>query len=286
MKISSILELLLLASVWGASYLFARIAAPVLGPVWLTELRVLLSGLTILLFSMRSNVVEEIRENLVPLFILGCINLAIPFVLFAIAALYLPAGFTAILNATAPLFGTIIAFLWLREKLTWSSFAGLIIGFAGVIVLVGWTSIPMTTSFVGSTMAGLLGALMYAIAAPYAKNKLSGVSSIAISTGSQLSAAVVLLPLIPFFLPTSSISTEVIGVVVALALFSTALAYILYFRLISNIGVSKTLTVTYLVPLFAIFWGAIVLDEPITRSMLFGCGLILSGTAIAISKST
>ena len=284
MKIFSILELLLLACVWGASYLFTRIAAPALGPVLLTELRVLLSGLTILLLSLRSNIVEEIRQNLVPLFVLGCINLAIPFILFAIAALYLPAGFTSILNATVPLFGTIIAFAWLKEKLTWSSLVGLIIGFAGVVVLVGWTSMPINISFVLSTSAGLLGAFMYAIAAPYAKNKLSDVSSMAISTGSQLGAAVVLLPFTPFFLPTSSISIEVIGVVAALALFSTALAYILYFRLINSVGVTKTLTVTYLVPLFAIFWGAIVLNEPITISMLIGCGLILSGTAIAISK--
>ena len=284
MKISSIIELLLLASVWGASYLFTRIAAPVLGPVWLTELRVLLSGLTILLLSLRLNIVQEMRKNLIPLFVLGCINLAIPFMLFAIAALYLPAGFTAVLNSTAPLFGTIIAFVWLKEKLTWSSFAGLIIGFIGVIVLVGLTSIPMTTSFVLSTAAGLSGAFMYAIAAPYAKDKLAGVSSMAIATGSQLSAAFVLLPLTPFFLPTSSISIEVIGVVAALALFSTALAYILYFRLIGNIGVSKTLTVTYLVPVFAMFSSAMFLNESITLSMLTGCALILSGTAIAIFK--
>ena len=282
MKISNILELLLLASLWGASFLFMRIAAPILGPVWLIELRVLLSGLTILLLSMRSNIVQDIRQNLFPLCILGCINLAIPFVLFAIAALYLPAGFSAILNATAPLFGSAIAFLWLKEKLTWSGSAGLIIGFAGVTILVGWTDIPITISFILSTVAGLLGALMYAIAAPLAKDKLSGVSSMAIAAGSQLSAALILLPLTPFFLPTASVSLEIIGVVVALALFSTALAYILYFRLITNIGVSKTLTVAYLVPLFAMFWGAVILEEPVTESMLVGCGLILSGTAIAI----
>ena len=262
MKIAHLLELLLLAAVWGASFLFMRIAAPVLGPVWLIELRVLLSGLTILLLSMRLNIVEEIRANLIPLFVLGCINLAIPFILFAIAALYLPAGFAAILNATAPLFGTIIAFLWLKEKLAWSGWMGLVIGFGGVTILVGWTDIPMTISFVYSTIAGLLGALMYAIAAPYAKAKLSGVSSMAIAVGSQLSAALVLLPLTPFFLPTAPVSFDVAGVVLALALFSTALAYILYFRLISNIGVSKTLTVAYLVPLFAMFWGQFFLENP------------------------
>ena len=285
MKISSILELLLLASVWGASFLFMRIAVPVLGPVWLIELRVLLSGLTILLLSIRLNIVREIRENFASLFILGCINLAIPFVLFAIAALYLPASFAAILNATAPLFGIIIAALWSNEKFIWRRFLGLGTGFCGVTILVGWTNIPWTISFISSTAAGLIGALMYAIAAPFAKDKLSGVSSMAIATGSQLSAAIVLFPLTPFFLPTAAVSWEVATVTIALALFSTALAYILYFRLIDRIGVSNTLTVAYLVPLFAMLWGAIFLHESITISMLLGCSLILGGTAISVTKS-
>ncbi len=283
MGIFNLLELLLLAAVWGASFLFVRIAAPVLGPVLLIELRVLLAGLALLLLSIRLNLLVEIRRQLMPLFVVGFINSAIPFLLFAFASLYLPAGFTAILNATAPLFGTIIAFLWLREKLTLSQFLGLIVGFAGVTILVGWTNMPVTQSFVWSTIAGLLAALMYAVAAPYTKQKLSGVSPIAIATGSQLSAAVVLLPITPFFLPTAFPSSKVISVVLALALFSTAFAYILYFRLISNIGAGKALTVAYLIPLFAMFWGAIVLNEPITMSMILGCSLILTGTAIAIN---
>jgi drug/metabolite transporter (DMT)-like permease len=282
MKFSDLLELLLLAAVWGASFLFMRVAAPILNPVWLIELRVLLAGLIMLLLSIRLNLLREIRQQLMPLFILGCINLVIPFLLFAFAALYLPAGFTSILNATAPLFGTIIAFFWLGEKLTLSQFLGLILGFAGVIILVGWTNMEINQSFIWSTIAGLLAALMYAIAASYAKQKLSQVSPIAISTGSQLSAAIVLLPFTPFVLPTASPSTKVILMVLALAWLSTALAYILYFRLISNIGAGKTLIVTYISPFFAMFFGAIILGEPITISMILGCCLILSGTAIAI----
>jgi drug/metabolite transporter (DMT)-like permease len=282
MKISDLLALLLLAAVWGASFLFMRIAAPILNPVWLIELRVLLAGLAMLLLSVRLNLLQEIRQQLIPLFILGCINLVIPFLLFAFAALYLPAGFTSILNATAPLFGTIIAFFWLGEKLTLSQFLGLILGFGGVTILVGWTNMEINQSFIWSTIAGLLAALMYAIAASYAKQKLSQVPPIAIATGSQLSAAIVLLPITPFVLPTAPPSTKVILMVLALAWLSTALAYILYFRLISNIGAGKTLIVTYISPFFAMFFGAIILGEPITISMILGCGLILTGTAIAI----
>ena len=284
MKISDLCELLLLAAVWGASFLFMRIAAPVIGPVLLIELRVLIAGLTLAMLSLRLNLLPEIRQQLVPLLVVGCLNSAIPFLLFAIASLYLPAGFSSILNATAPLFGTLIAGLWLRERLTLSQFIGLIIGFAGVTTLVGWTSIPIDLSFIFSVGAGLTASLLYAIAAPYTKQKLSAVSPITVATGSQLGATLILLPITPFFLPDALPSLKIVLITIALGILSTALAYIMYFRLIANIGVSKALTVAYLIPLFAMLWGALVLGEPITRSMIVGCSLILSGTAIAVSQ--
>ena len=282
MKISELLELLLLAAVWGASFLFMRIAAPALGPICLIELRVMIAGITLLLLAARLNLLAEIRQNWLSLGILGGMNSAIPFVLFAFAALYLPAGFSSILNAAAPLFGTLIAGLWLKEKLTLGQFIGLIVGFAGVAILVGWTTMPITPQFIVSVTAGLVGAFLYAVAAPYARKKLTRVNAIAVATGSQLSAAIILLPITPWFIPAALPSTTVIAVVIALGLFSTALAYVIYFHLIARIGASKTLTVTYLIPLFAMFWGALILGEPITSSMMLGCALILSGTAIAV----
>ncbi|MEY4520570.1 MAG: hypothetical protein RLZZ499_3170 [Cyanobacteriota bacterium] len=282
MKFSNLLELLLLAAVWGASFLFTRIAAPVLGPVLLIELRVLLAGVILLLVATRFNLIGEIRKNLIPLLVIGCINTAIPYLLFAFAALYLPAGFSSLLNAMTPLFGTLITGLWLREKLTLSQFIGLIVGFAGVTILVGWTELPVTNSFIWAVVAGLSAAFLYAVGASYAQKKLSGVNPIVVATGSLLSATICLLPITPWFLPNAFPSMTVIWITIALGLFSTALAYVMYFHLLSNIGVSKSLTVAYLVPLFAMFWGTLILDEPITQSMVFGCGLILSGTAIAI----
>ena len=286
MKISELLKLLLLAAVWGASFLFMRIAVPALGPILLIELRVMLAGMTLLLISARLNLMTEIRQNWLSLLIVGCINSAIPFLLFAYAALYLPAGFASILNAAAPLFGTLIAGVWLKEKLTVAQFIGLVIGFAGVTILVGWTKISVTLEFIWAVAAGLIGAFLYAVAAPYARNKLAGVNAIAVATGSQLSAALILLPVTPWFLPDTFPSPTVMAVVIALGLLSTALAYVIYFHLISSIGASKTLIVTYLIPLFAMFWGALILNEPITSSMILGCALILFGTAIALSQST
>ena len=280
MGIFDIAKLLLLGAVWGGSFLLTRIAVPVFSPIWLVEIRVLVAGLILLALLIRTNLAGELRRNSFNLLILGAINSTIPFVLFTFAALYLPAGFLAILNAVAPLLGTIIAWLWLKERFTFNCFVGLALGFAGVVVLVGLTSLPINLAFILAVGAGLLASLMYAIAAPYTQKKLAHVPPLAIATGSQLSAALVLLPLLPFSIPKAIPSVEIIGVVLALAVFSTAMAYVLYFSLIKNIGVTKTLTVTYLIPLFAMIWGWLVLGESITQSMIIGCSLILLGTAI------
>jgi drug/metabolite transporter (DMT)-like permease len=276
-----IAELLLLAALWGGSFLFMRIAAPVLGPVWLIEFRVLLAGLALLPILVRFNLWHEVRRNWIALLMVGCINSAIPFSLLAFASVSLPAGLTSILNATAPLFGTIVAFVWLKERLTITRIIGFILGFVGVMILIGWKAVELTPAFVMAVLAGLLAALTYAIAAPYIKQKLTGVPSLTVTAGSQLGAAILLIPALPFTIPQQSIAADIVLAVIALALLSTAFAYILYFRLIQNIGATNALTVTYLIPLFAMLWGSLFLGEAITTSMIFGCSLILLGTAIA-----
>lgn len=281
MKFSDICELLLLAALWGGSFLFMRIAAPVLGPVWLIEFRVLLAGLVLLPVLARLKLLGEIRRNLIPLFIVGCLNSAIPFLLLAFASVSLPAGFTSILSGTAPLFGTVVASVWLQEKLTPSRIVGFVLGFIGVVILVGWQAVETTPSVLIAITAALSAALMYAIAAPYIKQNLANVPSLVATTGSQLSAALIIIPLLPFTIPQQIPSVGVIISVLALALISTAFAYILFFRLIQTIGSTKALTVTYLVPIFAMLWGAIVLKEMVTSSIILGCGLVLLGTAIA-----
>ena len=281
MRILDIAELLLLAALWGGSFLFMRIAAPVLGPVWLIEFRVLLAGLVLLPNLARLDLLRQVRTHLMPLLVVGCINSAIPFLLLAFASVSLPAGFTSILNATAPLFGAIVAWLWLQEKFTLPRRLGFILGFTGVVILVGWKAIATTPNFLVAVSAGLLAALMYAISAPYIKQNLAGVPSLVVTTGSQLGAAFVLLPMLPFTVPQQTPSMAVAISVMALALLSTTLAYILYFRLIRKIGSTKALTVAYLIPLFAMLWGALVLQEAVTVSMILGCGLVLLGTAIA-----
>ena len=281
MKLSDVVDLFILAALWGGSFLFMRIAAPVIGPVWLIGLRVTIAGLTLLPLVMRQDLLGELRRHAKTLFIVGVLNSAIPFMLFAYAAVSLPAGFTAILNATAPLFGIVVATIWIKEKLTFGRTLGFILGFIGVVLLIGWQPFEATTQFYLAVGAGLFAALLYAFMAPYISQSLKGVPSLAVAAGTQLSAALFIAPALPFTMPDATWTLPVIGSVLGLAIFSTAFAYILYFRLIQNVGSSKALTVTYLIPVSAMIFGAIFLGESITVSMVIGCGLILVGTAVA-----
>lgn len=276
-----IAELLLLAALWGGSFLFMRVAAPELGPIWLIECRVLLAGLTLLPLLWKQGLWRQLRSHLRPLMVVGLLNSALPFSLLAFSSLSLPAGTTAILNGTVPFFGVGVAYVWLREPLTRSRVVGLLLGFTGVIVLVGLRGTVITADVVLAIATGLCAALMYAIAAPFIRLNLHGVPSLVIATGSQLSAAAFLLPLLPFTRPAVAPSSTAMLAVMGLAILSTSVAYVLYFRLIHNVGSTRALTVAYLIPLFAILWGALVLNEAITLSMITGGALILLGTAIA-----
>lgn len=288
MKLSDALALLLLAVLWGGSFLFIRVASPVLGPVWLIEIRVSLTVLLLLPLVLRLNLWREIQKHWLAMLLVGGLGSAAPFTLIAFAALSLPAGFTSILNATTPLFGAVVAAIWLKERLTLVQLFGLLLGFAGVVVLVGWKA-QVSPAFLMAVGAGLAASLMYAISSPYAARALKGVQPLAIAAGSQMGAMVWLIPALPFTVPTQTPSLTVVASVLALAGLSTALAYILFFRLLQSIGSTRVLTVTYLIPVFAIAWGALLLGEALTVSMAGGGLLVLLSVAIAngiFTKST
>ena len=280
MKPQHALELVLLAALWGGSFLFMRIAVPEWGPIWLSELRVLLGGLLLLPLVWRRGLGTELRRHARPLMVVGFLNSALPFTLLSFTSLFLPAGTTAILNSTVPFFGIIVAFLWLKEPLTVERVGGVILGFMGVVTLVGLREAALTPELLLAVATGVMAAISYAIAAPYVRLKLQGVPTLVVATGTLLSAAACLVPLLPFTRPQQMPHNAALLAVLALALLSTSLAYLLYFHLIEQVGSTQALMVAYLIPLFAIVWGAMLLEEPITRSMLLGCGLILMGTAI------
>jgi drug/metabolite transporter (DMT)-like permease len=272
--------LILLAALWGGSFLFMRMAAPVLGPVWLIALRVLIAGLVLLPLLLRQRHLDALRRHWRMLLWVGCLNAAAPFTLLAYASLELTAGMTSILNATVPIFAALIGYAVYADEFDPRRAAGVLLGFVGVVVLVGLPR-PGGPLPLLSVVAGLVAAVSYVFAANTAKRRLTHVPAIVFVTGSQLGAAVLMLPLLPLFPPPQAPSWEIAAAVAALAVLSTSLAFVIYFRLIREVGPQRTLTVTYLIPVFATAWGAIWLDEALTLNMLAGGLLILAGVALA-----
>jgi len=254
----------------------------VLGPVVLVELRVLIAGLALLLYATFTRRALDLRARWRQYLIIGALNTAIPFVLISTAELRLAASFAAILIATSPLFGAIIAAIWLKDTLTARKIGGLILGIAGVTVLVGWGPIVLSADTMLSIGASLLGAASYGVASVYTKARVTSAPPLGMAVGSQIGASLILLPLIPAAPPTSIPSAGVALCVLLLALGSTALAYLLYFRLIVDIGPARALTVTFITPIFAVAWGALFLHEQIAVSAILGCAIILAGTALVL----
>ncbi len=281
MKRRDFFDLFLLAALWGGSFLFMRIAAPEFGPIALVELRVGVAAVfLVVVMSLRCNVVV-LRQYVVPVTVVGLINSAVPFCLLAYATLSITAGFASILNATTPMWGAIVAWLWLRDRLTFWRVVGLVVGFAGIVVLT-WDKASFKADNSGlAILAGLTATLFYGLAASYTKKQLTGVDPLAIATGSQIGAAIVLLPLALLTWPTHQVSSAAWLSVLVMGVASTGVAYILFFRLIANVGPARAITVTFLVPIFAVLWGAVALDEKLTVQMFLGGIIVLAGTALS-----
>lgn len=282
MNARSLVDLTLLAALWGASFLFMRIAADDFGPVVLIALRVLIAALFLMpILTFSASAIRSLRQNWKAVFVVGVLNSALPFTLLAFASLHLTAGFTSIINATAPLWGAVIAWAWLGDKLTKMRVLGLMIGFVGVVILL-WDKMNLSWTASGLAIpAGLLAATFYGVSASYTKKFLSDAEPLATATGSQLGAALLMLPALFAYWPKHPIPTESWISVVILGVASTGMAYILFFRLIKNVGPANAISVTFLVPVFAVVWGGVFLSETLTTNMLIGCVVILLGTALA-----
>jgi drug/metabolite transporter (DMT)-like permease len=284
MKPRDIGELLLLAALWGASFLFLRMGAGEFGPFALAGLRVLGASLFLAPLLWRRGEWAALRQHWRAIALVGVANSAIPFLCFSYAALAITGGLSAIFNATTPLWGVVIAWWWLRDRPDANKLLGLAIGFAGVLWL-AWDKASFKPDASGASsglavLACLVATFMYGLAAGMTKRWLTGVPPMALATGSQMSAAVVLL--VPMLLswPATPPSGRAWGAVVALALLCTGVAYVLYFRLIANIGATNALSVTFLIPAFAIAWGGLFLDEAVNAAMLGACAVVLLGTSM------
>jgi drug/metabolite transporter (DMT)-like permease len=285
MSAADIARLLALGALWGGSFAFMRVAVHVLGPVWLAASRVALAFLALYLLALARRNVPALREHWRDYLVIGIINTVLPFVLFSYAAQHVAASTAAILNATSPFFATIIAALWLGDRVTSAKIVGMVLGLAGVVLLVGWQSEPMHAGQWVAVFACLSAALCYGVGSIYAKVRLTGLPSFAIALYSQLAAMIVLVPTLPFVPPPGAITPLVAANVLALAVASTAIAYLLYFKLIATIGPARALTVTFLIPLFGVLWGFLFLDEKIGVNTLAACALIVCGTWLAVRQA-
>lgn len=277
------LYLLGLAAIWGASFLFMRIIAPEIGtlPTAFFRVSIAAAGLLVMLAAMR--VKWDFQGKFWTVLLLGVINSGIPATMYSVAAQVLPAGYSAIFNATTPLMGVLIGGLFFSERLTFSKIAGVCLGLMGVAVLTRAGPMAFDLSLLMGALACLLATTCYGFAGFLARRWLDqrgGLDSRLAALGSMLGASLFLLPLFAVsavYQPPASWGGWGVWVsLLGLGLVCTALAYVLYFRLLTAIGPVRSMTTTFLIPPFGVLWGALLLDEPLSMAHLYG-GVLIAG---------
>lgn len=290
MRTRDLIDLVLLAAIWGASFLFMRVAAPEFGPVAMSAVRVAVASIVLMPLLVLGGDGASLVRHWRPLALVGVLNSALPFVLFGYASLVITAGLASVFNAATPLFAALIAWLWLREPLTRWRLLGLVVGMAGVLGLawhraggaLGAQPGADDLAAAGAVLACLLATLLYGFSVNFARQRLAGVPAIAQATGSQLAAALALAVPTAITWPARMPGGWSWLSVLALALLCSALAYILYFRLIANVGATRAASVTFLIPVFAVLWGGWLLNEPIDAPMVLACLVIVIGTSLVV----
>lgn len=278
-------DFVLLAAIWGSSFLFMRISVVDFGPLPTAAVRVAIASLFLFPIVWLRGLLPELRLHWKKIFVIGILNSGIPFACFSFALLSITTGLSAILNATVPMFGALIAWFWLKDKPNASRVLGLIVGFAGVAML-AWDKASFKPDASGvapgwAVLACLLACLCYGISASYTKRYLGGIPPLVTAAGSQMGATLGLALPAAWLWPAQMPGTHAWLAVLAVGVLCTGLAYILFFRLIANAGPPRALSVTFLVPVFAVFYGALLLGEHITSWMLVCAVVIVCGTALS-----
>jgi drug/metabolite transporter (DMT)-like permease len=275
--------LLALAAMWGIRFMFMRVVAPAIGWAWAADLRVAIGAAligTILLFQRQP---LHLARDWHHYALIGLINSAVPFALFAVAALHIPAAYSAIGNATAPLWGAMLALALGTEAVTRRKAAGLLLGLVGVAITSGAGTVGLTATTIAAFVGTLVAALLYAIAGIWMKTRARHIEPMALGCGSQLAATLWLLPALPFATPAQvDWSPVLVLCIIGSGVISTGLPYVLYFPLMRRIGVTRAMTVTFLVPCFAIAWAWLLLGERVGIGTIAGVVLVLAGVKLAL----
>jgi len=272
------LLLLLLSAIWGSSFMFIRLGLDELEPSVVVLGRTVVGTLILLPLVIGRGGLRPIRHALVPLVVLGALNNAIPFWLLGFAETHLDTGLTAVIQAAAPIFTVLLAFrIDATQRVTGSRLVGVSIGFLGVALLVG----VQTGGDLLGALAVIGTAFCYAVSVLYAGRTVRSLPPLQVSIGQLAAATILVAPFGLAQLPEDAPAAGTIAAVVTLGALGSGIAYLLYFRLIASAGASRAILVTYLVPAFALVFGAVFLDETVTVTALAGLTLILGGTALA-----
>lgn len=285
MRLSDLLLLLLLGAIWGLSYVFIRIASPVLGPVVLMWTRFAVGGVVLALYlgsrGRLGAALGEFRRNYGPLLLGGLFFSAIPTTLIGFAELRITASLATVLNATTPFFAAIGAAVWLGEGFPRARAAGLALGFVGVGVAVGSNGLALAGADGLSVAASIVAAACYGLYGVYLRRAALPVKGVSFSLGIQSMASLVLLVPAGVAYHPFAWTTPVVVAVLGLSLASTAFAYLIYYHLNEHAGATQTSTVTFVSPVFGILGGALLLGEPIGAGLVGGLGLIVLGILLA-----
>ena len=285
-----IVRLLSLAAIWGASFLFMRIIAPVIGTIPTAFFRVSIAATGLLLILGLMRISWDFKGKLKTVMLLGVINSGIPATLYSVAAQVLPAGYSAIFNATTPLMGVLIGGLFFHERLTGAKLGGVFLGLFGVGVLTRAGPVAFDMQLLMGALACLLATTCYGFAGFLARRWLDqagGLDSRLSALGSMLGATLFLLPLFGYSVisqpPASWGGWDVWLSLLGLGLVCTALAYIVYFRLLSSVGPVRSMTTTFLIPPFGVLWGALLLGEPLSMAHVYG-GVLIAAAVLLVLK--
>ncbi len=282
MNITNIIKLFTLAAIWGGSFIFMRIVAPAIGAIMTTNMRLLIASFILFGYYAIRSIHVDWKSSWKQYVVVGLVNSAIPFTLYAFAIQHIPASYAVVLNTTTPLFAALLAWMWLGEGMTWKKMAGLVIAVFGVAFVVRVGGAGFDDYFYVAVAACLGATICYALAGVYVKKYAAHVKPLSMAASSQLMAAILMVPLSVFQPLPQSIGTDIIINLLGLAILSSAVAYILFYQLVAEIGPTRTMTVAYLMPVFGMIWAAIFLGETITSSMIFGTALVLVGVALVI----
>ena len=280
MKLRYFFILIVLGAIWGSPFLFARISVGEFGAIPLSAVRSSIGAAILLPMMLFSSGWQPFISNWKHLIVLGLISTALPFTFITLTTQFSTAGFASILNSFTSIMSALIAWVWLKEYLSMQAILGICLSFIGVVIMVVDTQSISSEYIVLPVLTGLGAAFFYGLTGNYSKKYADGLPPIVSAAGCQIFAALFLIPPAIFLWPENSISTGGWINALILGVLCTALAFILFFHLLEKIGVVRTMIVTYLIPLFGLFWGFLFLDEIITLNITAGALLILAGVAL------